>query len=168
MLSDFVEPKWQRRRGVRRVHVVAVLIALAAAAGVLLLFSAYGIVDIGPARGERQLIATVDLRLGTPGLAADRGAALARQDLEAGLLKLQTLGPPPGKGAVARAERMTQRYGVGFAHYSEQRTPETEAFVAAYNRVMAAEIERRHGKDVAEGLLGFDDMAPRAASGGTR
>lgn len=167
MLSEWVEPKWQRRRGVRRVHLVAVLCALAAAGGVLLMFNEFGILPTGSSNGERQLVATVDLRLGTPALAAERGAAQARADVEAGTLKLQTVGPKPTKAAVARAERMKRRYGVEFVNKSEKVTPEATAYVEAYNRVMHAEIERRHGKEVADGLVGFEETRPRAGSEGT-
>lgn len=163
LLTEWVAPKWQRRRGLRRVHLVAVLCAVLAAGGVLAMFNAFGILPTGAPDGERQLIATVDLRLGTPALAAERGAARARVDLEAGELKLQAVGPAPSKAETARAARIQQRYGVVWAHWSEQVTPETTAYVQAYNRVMRAEIERRHGKAVAEGLLGFEDAAPGGA-----
>lgn len=167
MVSEWVEPKWQRRRGIRRVHIVAALCALAAAGGVLAMFNAFGVLPPASSDGERQLIATVDLRLGTPALAAERGAALARHDVEAGELKLQVVGPPPTKAEKARAERMTQRYGVGWV-YKDKATPLSTAFADAYNRVMRAEIERRHGKVVADGLTGFDnDQRRPAGSKGT-
>ncbi|MFT7723542.1 MAG: hypothetical protein QM788_12065 [Roseateles sp.] len=164
MLSDFVEPKWQRPRGVRPVHVVAVLCALAAAGSVLGLFNEFGVLPTDT-RGERQLVATVDLRLGTPALAAERGAAQARFDVAAGELKLQTVGPKPSRAEKARAERMTQRYGVAWVRRSEEVTPLASAYAEAYNRVMHAEIERRHGKAVADGLLGFE-AAARPHGGG--
>ncbi|RZJ08341.1 MAG: hypothetical protein EOP39_14085 [Rubrivivax sp.] len=167
MLTEWVEPKWQRRRGIRPVHVVAVLCAVLAAAVVVNLFKEFGVVDAGPGQAERQLIGTVDLRLGTPALAAERAALLARADIEAGILKLQTVGPKPTKADVARAHRMEQRYGVIFANKSERVTPETQAFVDSYNQVMREEIERRLGKDVAEGLMGFDKGRPRAVTAGT-
>lgn len=163
LLTEWQEPKWQRRRGVRRVHVVAALCALAAAGGVVAMFTAFGVLPTGASDGERLLIATVDLRLGTPALAAERGAALARHDLEAGELKLQTLGPEPTKAEKARAQRMTQRYGIQWVHKGGEVTPEATAFADAYNRVMRAEIERRHGKAVADGLLGFEDGRPGPA-----
>lgn len=159
MLSEFVEPKWQRRRGVQRVHVVAVLSALAAAGVVVLMFTKFGVLESGPGGAERQLFATVDLRLGTPALSFERGQARARADVEAGLLKLQRVGPPPSKAEVARAARMKQRYDVEWVNHSEQRTPLTLAYADAYNRVMHAEIERRHGKAVADGLLGFEESS---------
>jgi hypothetical protein len=161
LLAEFVEPKWQRPRGIRRIHVVAVLFALAAVGVVLAMFVRFGIVHLDTS-GDRLLVATVDLRLGTPALAAERGAVRARMDLEAGELKLQTVGPSPTKAEKARAERMKQRYGVAWARYSEQVTPETSAYVEAYNRVMHAEIEKRHGKQVADGLAGFDATRSRA------
>lgn len=167
LLTEFVEPKWQRRRGIRRIHVLAVLCALAALGVVLTMFSKFGVVDLSSRDGERQLIGTVDLRLGTPALAAERAAAQARADIEAGILKLQTVGAKPTKAEIARAQRMEQRYGVVFANKSEKVTPETQAFVDSYNRVMRDEIERRLGKDVAEGLMGFDKGRPRAGSEAT-
>ncbi|MGQ3052594.1 MAG: hypothetical protein ACT6S0_12485 [Roseateles sp.] len=156
MLSEFVEPKWQQRRGIRKIHVVALLSAVVSAAAVVLMFNEFGVVQT-PGGGERQLIATVDLRLGTPALALERGLARARADVEAGLLKLQRAGPPPTKAETARAERMRQRYGVEWVSHSAEVTPLTTAYVDAYNGVMRAEIERRHGKVVADGLLGFDE-----------
>lgn len=162
LLTEFVEPKWQRPRGIRRVHVVAALCAVVAVSVVLMMFVKFGIVPIDTS-GDRLLLATVDLRLGTPALAAERGAALARQDLEAGQLKLQTLGPKPTRAETARAARMEQRYGVAFVHKGDKLTPESQAFVDAYNVVMRAEIERRHGRDVAEGLMGFHKTQPGAA-----
>lgn len=166
LLTEFVAPKWQRRRGLRRIHVVAVLCSLAAAGVVLAMFNEFGILPAGSSDGDRQLVATVDLRLGTPALAAERGAAQARADIEAGTLKLQTVGPQPAKSAAARAERMKQRYGVELVHRSEKVTPEATAYADAYNRVMQAEIARRHGKEVAEGLAGFEPGQPR--EGGER
>jgi hypothetical protein len=157
MLSEFVEPKWQRKRGIRKIHVVALLSAVAAAGVVVVMFSEFGIVDMRPGRMERQLVATVDLRLGTPALAFERGQARARADVEAGQLKLQRVGPPPSKVETARAERMKQRYGVVWVSHSEQVTPLTTAYADGYNGVMHDEIERRHGKAVADGLLGFEE-----------
>jgi hypothetical protein len=157
MLSEFVEPKWQRKRGIRKIHVVAVLSAVAAAGLVLLMFNEFGVVETGPGSGERLLVATVDLRLGTPALSKERGQARARADVEAGVLKVQRVGPPPSKAEAARAERMKQRYEVEWVTHSDKVTPLTAAFVEGYNGVMRAEIERRHGKAVADGLLGFED-----------
>jgi hypothetical protein len=156
MLSEFVEPKWQRKRGLRKIHLVAVLSAVLAAGVVVLMFNEFGVLESGPGGMERQLIATVDLRLGTPALALERGQARARADVEAGVLKLQRVGPPPSKAEIARAERMKQRYGVEWVTHSEKVTPLSTAFADAYNGVMRAEIERRHGKEVAEGLMGFE------------
>lgn len=157
MLSDFVEPKWQRKRGIRRIHVVAVLSAIVSAAAVVLMFNEFGVVDMGPGRMERQLVASVDLRLGTPALATERGRARARADIEAGLLRVQRVGPPPSKAEAARAERMKRRYEVEWVTHSDKVTPLTTAFADAYNAVMREEIERRHGRQVADGLLGFEE-----------
>jgi hypothetical protein len=165
MLSEWVEPKWQRRRGVRKIHVLAVLSALSAAGVVLLMFTEFGIPESGPGGAERQLFATVDLRLGTPALSFERGQARARADVEAGLLRLQRVGPPPSKAEAARAERMKKRYEVAWVSHSEQRTPLTLAYADAYNRVMHAEIERRHGKTVADGLLGFEESSKSQREG---
>jgi hypothetical protein len=41
--------------------------------------------------------------------------------------------------------------------HSEQVTPLTTAYADGYNGVMHDEIERRHGKAVADGLLGFEE-----------
>jgi hypothetical protein len=52
---------------------------------------------------------------------------------------------------------MKQRYGVVWVSHSEQVTPLTTAYADGYNGVMHDEIERRHGKAVADGLLGFEE-----------
>lgn len=158
MLSDWVEPKWQRRRGVRTVHVVAVLCALAAAGGVLAMFNNYGITDVfsgGPGGDERTLIASVDLRIANPAEAFALGEAEARADIEAGQLKLLRFGQdkPPGKAEAAQAQRLKQSHGIVWVSQREPATPRQSAHAAGYNHVVQAEIERRHGRDFLDSLL---------------
>lgn len=150
MLSEFVEPKWQRKRGIRKIHVVAVLSAVAAAGVVMLMFNEFGVLDSGPGGGERQLIASVDLRLGDAAGAAVRGEGKARADIEAGLLQLEVFGEAP---TPAHTQLMKQRYGLTLIHKGKSSTLRTQAHADAYNGVMRAEIERRHGSEAADALV---------------
>ena len=154
MLSEWVEPTWRQRRGIRKIHVVAILSALAAAGAVFGLFSEFGISQ-APTTADRQLIASVDLRIGSPALASTRGEAKARLDVEAGELKLQTVGlpVPPTAADLAKAERLKRRYGIAWVNRGEEVSPQSQAYVDSYNRVAQAEIERRHGKQFLERLL---------------
>lgn len=135
-------------RRVRPIHAVAVLCSLLAAASVFGLFSRFGVpapsTDI-----ERQLIASVDLRIGNPAGALARGEACARADLEAGLLQLQFRGPdkPPTARERARAQALKSEFGLVWVRKTGESPPLAEAFVEGYNKVMSAEIERRHGRE---------------------
>lgn len=147
-LADEIQGQgWRQPR--KAIRVVAVLSALLAAATVFGLFDRFGIIR-GEAKPERELIAAVDLRIGNPAGAAERGEAKARDDIEAGLLQLQALGPD--KLDAAKARQLKQRYGVSWVHKSAKPTPLTQAFAEAYNRVMLAEIERRHGPELRDEL----------------
>ena len=158
MASEQVDPQWRRPRGVRAVHVVAVLSALLAAGGVFGLFSRFGVVEVST-KAQPQLIASIDLRIGDPVRAAARGEAKAQADVEAGLLHLQTFGltEPPTKADLARAGRLKQRYGIVWINRGSEATPQTQAYADAYNRVMQAEIGRRHGKAFVGRLMQSDD-----------
>lgn len=158
MLSDWVEPQWERPRGVRKVHVVAVLCALLAAGLVLLMFSEFGLFEPST-RGDRQLVARVDLRIGGTAAAFAEGEAQAHKDVEAGQLKLQTAGKaaPASPEAAARAQRLKKRFGISWVSHGDAVSPKATAFVAGYNHVVAAELERRHGAQVAEQLLGGEE-----------
>lgn len=154
------------RRRLRAIHGVAVLAALVAAGSVFGLFNRFGVVD-GPGRAERQLIATVDLRIGNPAVAAERGEAKARADLEAGLLQVRSFAAEAPKDAdvAARLKRWKQRYGIEWVVKTDEATPLAQAFADGYNRVMHAEIERRHGHEVAQRLQReLDEASARAAS----
>lgn len=142
------------RRRLRPIHAVAVLCSVLAAGSVYALFDRFGVLD-GPGQGERQLIASVDLRVGNPEGAAQRGEALARKDIEAGLLQLQVFGPdvPPTAAETARAKRWKASHGITWVRKGNTPTLLTQAFASAYNRVMQAEIERRHGAPVLDKLL---------------
>ena len=138
---------WRRPR--TAIRIVAVLSALLAGAALWGMFSQSRFVG-GEAKPERQLIASVDLRVGNPAGAAERGEALARKDIEAGLLQLETFGPaaPP-----ATAQRLKQRHGFTWISKGKEPTPLSQAHADAYNRVMQAEIERRHGREFLDQLL---------------
>ncbi|MEO6278848.1 hypothetical protein [Roseateles sp.] len=144
--------QWHRPRS-RRVQVAAVLASVIAAGTVLYLFDSFGIV--GPStHTDRQLVATVDLRIGNPVVELARGEAKARKDLDDGLLQLQTfLEQPPSKADLARAERLKTRYGVIWISRGAVPTPQSQAYADGYNRVVQAEIERLHGQDFLERLL---------------
>lgn len=143
------------RRRLRPIHGVAVACSLLAALTVYALFDRFGVLGDGPGQGERRLVATVDLRIGNPAAWGERGEAAAREDLKAGLLQLQVFGPetPPGAAEKARAERWKAQYGVTWHRKAKAPTLLTQAFAEAYNRVMQAEIERRHGAPVLKKLL---------------
>ena len=159
MLSDWVEPQWRHRRGVRVVQVVAVLAALLAALSLLGMFNQFGASDGDAVKTERQLVAAVDLRVGNPAGAAERGAARARADIEAGLLQLESFGPAV---PAAKAQRLKQRYGFAWVNKGKEATLLTQAHADSYNRVMQAEIERRHGREVLDQLLReVDGGAPK-------
>lgn len=147
---------WRRSR--TAVRVVAVVCSVVAAAIVFSLFSQFRVQE-GEAKPQRQLIGTIDLRIGNPVVAAERGEAQARLDVEAGLLQLQTFGPPPTKADTAKAHRLKQRYGISWVHKGDVATPVSQAQADGYNRVMRAEIERRHGGELADRLMRDLNMA---------
>lgn len=141
-------------RRFRPIHGVAVLCSLLSAGVVFGLFNRFGVLTPS-AESERQLIASVDLRIGNPAGALARGEACARVDLEAGLLQLQFRGPdkPPTATERARAQALKAKYGVTWVRKTGESPPLAEAFVEGYNKVMSAEIERRHGRDRLEQWL---------------
>jgi hypothetical protein len=153
MLSDWVEPQWRRRRGVRTVQVVAVLAALLAALSLLGMFNQFGASDGDVVKAERQLVASVDLRVGNPAGAVERGEAKARADIKAGVLQLQIFGPPKTKVEAAKAQRLEKRYGVDWVYKGEDGSLLARAFANGYNGVMRAEIERRHGSEALDQLM---------------
>jgi hypothetical protein len=142
---------WRRSR---RIHIVAAIVSLLAAGSVVWLFDTFGIVRASDAV-ERQLIASVDLRIGDPAAVRQQGEARAKADIEAGLLQLQTFARKPADAA-AEAEhdrRLKERLGIAWVHKTTEPTPLALAFVGGYNRIMQAEIERRHGKAALDELL---------------
>ncbi|MDG0834431.1 hypothetical protein [Roseateles saccharophilus] len=151
--------RWRRPRP-RPIQVVALAGSVLAAGTVLMMFNRMS-GFMGRTRAEPQLIATVDLRLGNTLLAADRGEAQARADIEAGLLQLQTFAPaePQTRAEAAKTRQWKQRFGVTRLHKTEARTPVAEAYADGYNRVMLAEIERRHGRSALDELLHGQDRA---------
>lgn len=140
---------WRRSR---RIHLVAVLVSLLAAGSVVWLFDTFGIVRPSDAV-ERQLIASVDLRIGDPAAVGQQGEARAKADIEAGLLQLQTFSSKPAAAEAARDQRLKERLGVTWIHKTTEATPLALAFMGGYNRIMQAEIERRHGKAALDELL---------------
>lgn len=149
MLSDRVEVVWQRRRGIRRIHIVAFLGAVVIAGTVFALFNKMAVFG-GKPKPEKQLIASIDLRIGNPAGAAERGEARARADVEAGELKLQMVGRPVDQAEIVKAKKL---YGVVWVLHSKDVTPLSVAYVDAYNKVMQAEIRRKYGDDVAERFI---------------
>lgn len=144
------EMRWRRPR---TVELIAAACALLATGSVLLAFSR--LKSVASRWGAQpELIATVDLRLGNPVVAAERGQAQARKDIEAQLLQFQTFAPVPPQSPddAARARQWKQRYGVVWVRKGGASTSVSQAYVAGYNRVMRAEIERRYGRRVAEEL----------------
>jgi hypothetical protein len=145
LADELLGTGWRRPR--KAVRTVAVVCALLAAAAVFGLFNRFR-VQQGEAKPERQLVATIDLSIGNPVVAAGRGEAQARLDIEAGLLQFKTFGPALTKADTAKALRLKQRHGVTWVHKAEAATPVTDAYADGYNRAMQAEIERRHGAEV--------------------
>lgn len=146
---------WRRSR--TRIRVAALLCSLVAAGVVYALFDRFGIVG-GDARPPRELIAAIDLRVGNPAGAAERGAARAKADIEAGLLQLEVFGPAL---PAAKAQRL-KRQGVAALVKGREATPLTQAHADAYNRLMQAEIERKLGREALEQVLRELDI-PAAA-----
>ncbi|RTL41344.1 MAG: hypothetical protein EKK53_13680 [Burkholderiales bacterium] len=142
---------WRRSR---RIHVVAALVSLLAAGSVVWLFDTFGIVRPSDAV-ERQLVASVDLRIGDPTAVGQQGEARARADIAAGLLQWQTFAKQPrdADAEAERAQRLKARYGLAWVYKTTEPTPLALAFVSGYNRVMQAEFERRHGKAALDELL---------------
>lgn len=149
---------WRRSR---RIHFVAAVVSVLALGSVLWMFDTFGIVSPSDAV-ERQLIASVDLRIGDPATVGQQGEARARADIEAGLLQLQTFAKAP-PDAAAQASRLKERLGFAWVHKATEATPLARAFVDGYNRVMRAEIERRHGKAALDQLLRDDRARPLPA-----
>jgi len=156
--------RWRRPRP---IQVVAAVCAVLAAGTVLVVFN-----RLSTAAGELggppqpQLIATVDLRLGDPVVATERGEAQAHKDLEAGLLQLQTFDPvePRSPAEAEQARQWQQRWGVTWVRKRGASTSVTQAYVRAYNRVMGAEIARRHGPRALAELLARPGCAASAAA----
>lgn len=160
MFPDWVEPKWQQRRGIRKIHVVAVLSALLAAGVVYVLFSNFGVIEANrPGQVDRRLVASVDLRIANPAEAFAKGETEARLDIEAGVLKLLSFGKAKlsTKADAARVQRLKQRHGIVWVHKDAEATPKESAYAAGYNHAVQTEIERRHGADFVERLMRGED-----------
>lgn len=157
LADERVGAGWRRPR--KFIRIVAVMSSLVAAAVLYGLFNQIRAGN-GEAKPERQLIASVDLRIGNPIVAGERGEAKARADVEAGVLELQTFGLPLTKADAAKAQRLKQRHGITWVHKADVATPVSQAYADGYNRVMWAEIERRHGAELAHRLMRELKMEP--------
>ena len=153
---------WRRPRA--RIRVVAVLCSLLAGAVV---FGIFGKVRVGQgeARPEKQLIGTIDLRIGNPAVMTERGEAQARLDIEAGLLQLRVFGSVPTKAEAGKAQQLKQRYGFAWLNKGDVATPLSQAYADGYNRVMQAEIEHRHGSELLDRLLREQDAHQQDKTG---
>jgi len=149
-----------RWRKPRPIQLVAIVLSVVAAGSVLVAFNRMS-GFMGRTKAEPVLVANVDLRLGNTLLSTEQGEAEARADIEAGRLQLQTLAPESGRTPddEARARQLKQRYGVAWVHKGGTPTPAAHAFVDAYNRVMRAEIERRHGRAALDRLMPKEEPA---------
>lgn len=147
-LADELTGKgWRRNR--TRIRIAAVLASLLAAGIIWALFERFR-VPPAETKPARELIAAVDLRVGNPAGAAERGEFKARADIEAGLLQLETFGPAT---PAAKVQRLKHRFGITTVSKGMQATPLTQAHADAYNRVMQAEIERKHGREALDQVL---------------
>lgn len=161
MRPELVDVVWKRRRGFRRVHVLAVLTAVVAPAVLIGLFNQFGRAKAGASR-EPQVIASIDLRIGNPIFAAQQGEAEARKDIEAGLFQLQTFeaAPQDTPAGRARTDKLNKLYGISWLHKVSRGDPAAQAYVDAYNLVVQAEIERKFGPEFLQRLLRGEDPGP--------
>lgn len=159
LADELLGKGWQRSR--TRIRVLAVLCSLLAALIVWALFDRFRVVATND-KPARELIAAVDLRIGNPAGAAERGEAKAKADIEAGLLQLEVFGTPL---APARAQRLKQRFGLAVLTKAKEATPLTQAHADGYNRVMRAEIERKQGREVLDQVLRELDLGTAKPDG---
>lgn len=166
-LADELTGKgWRRSR--KGARIVAIGASLVAAGVVFGLFNRFGTPPDAEVKPARELIASVDLSVGNPVVAAANGEARARADIEAGRLELHLYGPPPGEDEAAQARRLKQRYGITRVYKGKTGPEVALAFADGYNRVMRAEIERRHGRELADRLLPRHDSAANVAAAASK
>lgn len=163
-------PTWQQPKGLRRLHVVAAVVALVAATTIFVIFDKLRASNHIHIPAKPQLIADVDLRIANPAEAFGKGEDEARKDIAAGKLRLRLVGSEkPSDEDRARQRRLKQRYGIDWV-FIETPAPvkagESGAFkdagkvpahvlaaqAAGYNRIVHDELARRHGPEVAEKL----------------
>lgn len=161
MHPDQIQLVWKRRRGLRKIHLVAVLIAVAAPLVLAGLFKQIEHAKAS-ARPERQVFASIDLRIGNPVFSAQQGEEQARKDIEAGTPQWQTLAAEPTAtpATKAKAALLKERYGLTRRYHGEVHDPVVLAYVEAYNRVVQAEIERKFGPEVLKRLQRDEDPHP--------
>lgn len=77
-----------------------------------------------------------------------KGRADARKDLQAGKLRIETMGPPPAPWEVTYVKLLKERYGITYSWVAGCIVNDrVSGHARAYNQIMEAEIERRFGKD---------------------
>lgn len=169
-------PVWQQARGLRRVHVMAAVIALVAATTIFVVFDKLRASNHIHIPAKPQLVADVDLRIANPAEAFGQGEDEARKDIAAGKLRLRLVGSEkPSDEDRARQRRLKQRYGidwqfieipapikveagkdggaVGFKDGGKTPAHVLAARAAGYNHLVQDEIARRHGAEFLEKLL---------------
>jgi hypothetical protein len=147
-LADHTPTPW--RRSLTRIRVVAVLCSLLAGGVVFAIFNGVAR-GRGEARPEKLLIGSIDMGIAY----REQGQTQARADIASGLLQLLFFGPDeaPTPEDAARDERLKRRYGVARVRRGDAPTPQTQAYVDGYNRVVKAEIKRRHGAPALAALM---------------
>lgn len=169
-------PTWQQGRQRRRVHILAAVIALAAATTIFVVFDKLRASNYIHIPAKPQLVADVDLRIANPAEAFGQGEDEARKDIAAGKLRLRLVGSEkPSDEDRARQRRLKQRYGidwqfieipapvkalagkdggaVGFKDGGKTPAHVLAARAAGYNHLVQDEIARRHGAEFLEKLL---------------
>ena len=151
LADELLGAGWRRPR--KAARTLAVLCALIAAGIVFGLFNRFGGAPQGDVKPARQLVASVDLSIGNPVVSAERGEGRAKADIEAGKLELHIYGPTPGDTDAVWAKHLKRRYGITSVYKGKTGPEVALAFAEGYNRVMRAEIARRHGRELADQLM---------------
>ncbi len=78
-----------------------------------------------------------------------QGRADARKDLQAGKLRMETMGPPPAPWEGTYERLLKERHGIEYAWVAGCIVSErVVSHATSYNEIMEAEIDRRFGKGV--------------------
>ena len=155
-LGDRMATPWRRPR--RRIQAVAVLCSLLAGALVFGIFNGVSR-SRGEARPEKLLIGSIDMGIAY----REQGQTQARADIASGLLQLLFFGPaePRTDDEAMRAEKLKRRYGIVRVSRGDAPTPQSQSYVDGYNRVVRAEIKRRHGQPFLDELLRDEEAAAK-------